>query len=142
MSFPVPEESKNKRRKRQKAEKDTAERAANGGMTKREMAAMHTFMCKMSDMKPPDANEIGSANQAKEMQNDYTTGLAALDPESEVRLQKSRPAAKLRHVYYEKVQFAIETEKVQYSLYPRRLMRALVLSTSTGGRFICSQLQD
>jgi hypothetical protein len=77
MSFPVPEESKNKRRKRQKAE-NAAERAANGGMTKKEMAAMHTFMCKMSDMKPPDANEIESANQTKEMQNDYTTGLAAL----------------------------------------------------------------
>jgi hypothetical protein len=64
------------------------ERAANGGMTKREMAAMHTFMCKMSDMKPPDANEIGSANQAKEMQNDYTTGLAALTEWSRMRKVK------------------------------------------------------
>jgi hypothetical protein len=65
-----------------------AERAANGGMTKREMVAMHTFMCKMSDMKPPDANEIGSANQAKEMQNDYTTGLAALTEWSRMRKVK------------------------------------------------------
>ena len=120
MSLPVPEESRNQRRKRQRAEKDVEERAANGGMTKREMAAMHTFMCKMSDMEPPDANEIGSANQAKEMQNDYTTGLAALDPESEVRLQKSRPAAKLRHVYYEKVQ-----------LKPRRSNTHLALISDT-----------
>ena len=47
-------------------------------MTKREMAAMHTFMCNMSDMKPPAEKEIGSDNKAKEMQSDYTTGLAAL----------------------------------------------------------------
>ena len=58
-------------------------------MTKKEMAAMHTFMRKMSDMKPPDANEMGSAKKAtKEMQNDYTTGLAALTEWSQTRKVK------------------------------------------------------
>ena len=85
----MPEESKTKRRKRQKAEKDTVERVANGGMTKKEMTTMHTFMCKMSDIKPLDANEMGSANQTtKEMQNDYTTGLAALTEWSRMRKVK------------------------------------------------------
>jgi hypothetical protein len=90
-SFPLPEESKTQRKKRLKAEKETAEREANGGMTKKEMTAMHTFMCKMSDMKPPDtkSNETGSANKAtKEMQNDYTTGLAALTEWSRMRKVK------------------------------------------------------
>ena len=67
-------ESKTQRQKRLKAEKESAEKEANGGMTKEDMIAMHTFMCKMSDMKPPDANEMGSANQAtKEIQKKIST---------------------------------------------------------------------
>ncbi len=81
-------ESKTQRKKRLKAEKETAEKEANGGMIKEDMIAMHTFMCKMSDMKPHDtkSNETRSANKVtEEMQSDYTTGLAALTEWSRMR---------------------------------------------------------
>ena len=66
-------ESKTQRSKRLKAEKDSAEKEANGGMIKEDMVAMHTFMCKMSGMKPADAKskETGSAKKVIEgMKND------------------------------------------------------------------------
>jgi hypothetical protein len=61
-------ESRTQHRKRLKAEKESAEKEENGGMTKEDMIAMHTFMCKMSDMKPPDtkSQETGSAQKVIE----------------------------------------------------------------------------